>query len=1234
MYVIRDFMAKRRNVYLTNINAPSQLVAGGNTEAVKLLGADLKKNGYRVTLLPVSMAFHSPIMRCIHDELAAFIANIMFHAPQIPVVSNTTMEPFPDDPGEIKRIVMAHLESPVQWMTNVQTLWNDFGVRLFVEVGPREVLCNLITENIKGAECISTCLPSAEALVFKTALARLYASGNLTLQKPVRPVPFPRAEKPGEPARNIAAADAGPAYGHCDPLEAVIQKQINSFILQSFGRFLKPGILSAIRAEYDPTFTEQHLETALDRMFPGLENARTAVPAPPDRQEGASDHPAQPMAAPCPPQQATITERSVEDVTEAVIRIIMKVTGYDREEIAPGMDLREELSIRSSRLPVIMDALEGHFGIKVEFQDFGDVRTVQDVSDRISGIMAREKSRNDAAKTSRIVPEREVASKSEQAVEKSPIRRVVFKEIAVESSATEPVELTPLDSVVVLSSGSGEDMLKRVGDVFRRDYGCNIFPMRFLEESRDAKRAAFDLRTPESTDLAAGILHDIESLAGVAIILDNAAETRLRSMEDISSVLEGFFTLLKTFLESPAKKFMILVNVSNRPLGIARLLAEGLLGGFLSAAHEFSSVLFRTVRVTGDADIRDVIRGALNRSQKYTETAFEGGRVPTTLTFAGNAAPILFSEEPGLKLGKEDVILFSGGCSGVMPCLAQGLVPYGCKAAFVGRTLLPPYPNCEASENRQTAPKVQEIIRVIQKLKDAGIEAEYFSGDVSDPESVFSIVRTIQERLGKITGIVHGAGILRDNLIESMSAEDFSAVVKVKLTGAWRLFQETRESLKFFTCLSSVACIQGNPGQINYACANRVMSALMSHLNGVHGGILFKAFMLPPIEGAGMAENPDIKAIMKFMNAAYIHVDELSHLFLRELFLGPPEDVWVLFMRSLPDVKSVCLKADDVGCDSGIASNGMLYDGKTFPFIDCIQNLNLQAADLVAGRDFNPESDLWISDHKPFKFMKHPLISAIMALECFMEACRILHPTLKVTGVREAHFLDMIECPPGVTRHAQVHCQTLSWKANEVVCEVSLSAKGISPSGRPVERMNLGYKALVLLGTTPQADEESAHFPVKMEELDTRYMDHQEVIRWYDERSDMKNRYRVIEALDGSAPEAIRGRMIYRTGVDFNAPRETNYQYSPYLLEALLQMVNFHIIMKDQAEQRSMIPLRIGEVLFRRRCAAGEEVTLEARMRERDDEGITWDARATDRDGEILMTVKKLRMGWFYKLTP
>ena len=54
------------------------------------------------------------------------------------------------------------------------------------------------------------------------------------------------------------------------------------------------------------------------------------------------------------------------------------------------MDLRKDLSIRSSRLPIIMDAAERQFGITIELEDFIDARTVKDIAQKISGIIARQ----------------------------------------------------------------------------------------------------------------------------------------------------------------------------------------------------------------------------------------------------------------------------------------------------------------------------------------------------------------------------------------------------------------------------------------------------------------------------------------------------------------------------------------------------------------------------------------------------------------------------------------------------------------------------------------------------------------------------------------------------------------------------------------------------------------------------------------------------------------------------
>jgi hypothetical protein len=59
-----------------------------------------------------------------------------------------------------------------------------------------------------------------------------------------------------------------------------------------------------------------------------------------------------------------------------------------------------------------------------------------------------------------------------------------------------------------------------------------------------------------------------------------------------------------------------------------------------------------------------------------------------------------------------------------------------------------------------------------------------------------------------------------------------------------------------------------------------------------------------------------------------------------------------------------------------------------------------------------------------------------------------------------------------------------------------------------------------------------------------------------------------------------------------------------------------------------MIPLEIGEMRFLRKCRVGEQVTIESRMRARDDKGLTWDARGIDDQGSTIMQIHGIRMHW------
>src|ERR1019366_7106526 len=149
-----------------------------------------------------------------------------------------------------------------------------------------------------------------------------------------------------------------------------------------------------------------------------------------------------------------------------------------------------------------------------------------------------------------------------------------------------------------------------------------------------------------------------------------------------------------------------------------------------------------------------------------------------------------------------------------------------------------PQPEPWSSASAPDKSRSHEIAQTLADLHSSGIEATYLTCDVTDPEAVRVALGEVAGRYGRIDGIIHGAGVLRDGFLDQMTSEDFSLVADVKLLGAWNLF--------------TVAAIQGNPGQTNYAAANRMMSALLRYLHRRNGAILFKALMLPPVEGAGM----------------------------------------------------------------------------------------------------------------------------------------------------------------------------------------------------------------------------------------------------------------------------------------------------------------------------------------------------------------------------------------------
>ncbi len=140
-------------VQAANFNAPGQIVISGDTaaveEAMKLAG---ERGARRVITLPVSGAFHSPLMEPAVERFAGKLRDIVIREPVCPVYLNVTARPT-RDPDAIRAALLLQLTSPVRWVQTIRNMAAD-GSERFIEVGSGSVLTGLV-ERTLGRDAVT-----------------------------------------------------------------------------------------------------------------------------------------------------------------------------------------------------------------------------------------------------------------------------------------------------------------------------------------------------------------------------------------------------------------------------------------------------------------------------------------------------------------------------------------------------------------------------------------------------------------------------------------------------------------------------------------------------------------------------------------------------------------------------------------------------------------------------------------------------------------------------------------------------------------------------------------------------------------------------------------------------------------------------------------------------------------------------------------------------------------------
>ena len=147
-------IADAAGCFVGNSNSPAQIVLSGSADTVEKACVLAKEQGAkRAILLPVSGAFHSPLMQSAADKMTDILNQTKFAQTNIKVVSNLTAKEY-NNTDEMKDLLIKQITNTVKWQESVAYMVEN-GVEKFVEVGYGNVLTGLIKKTFGDIEALS-----------------------------------------------------------------------------------------------------------------------------------------------------------------------------------------------------------------------------------------------------------------------------------------------------------------------------------------------------------------------------------------------------------------------------------------------------------------------------------------------------------------------------------------------------------------------------------------------------------------------------------------------------------------------------------------------------------------------------------------------------------------------------------------------------------------------------------------------------------------------------------------------------------------------------------------------------------------------------------------------------------------------------------------------------------------------------------------------------------------------
>jgi acyl transferase domain-containing protein len=882
-------------VAMANHNGPAQTVLCGPVPAIEEMERRLAEAGLACVRLAVSGAFHSALMEPAVAPFRAHLNALALGAPSVPVYSNVSAAPYATDAGSLRDGLAAQLTSPVRFAEQIERMYAS-GVRVFVEVGPQDVLTRLVGQNLSGRPHLAVSLDRARVsgvTALWQGLGALAAAGvpvdlaalcdgfkdppevrshsGPRLTVPVSGVNYGKPSLDTTPVVKVPAVDRPRAAVTAVPA-ALPPAPPGSADWQRSVEAVQRAAADA-HETYQRTMTESHQAflAFAEHSMAVLGGRAVAVPMEVRRPLPVSA----PVAAPVPlavtaPALEPLTESVPLDPATALLAIVAEHTGYPQEMLQLHMDLEGDLGIDSIKRVEILAALEERWPtLALGTEHIAAVRTLADVVAAVKGALPPA-----AAPVAPVVQESPA----------SPLPASLGR-LAIRMA---PAPVTAGDGLPALRAARHVAVVGGPRAVAERLVAV------LSERGRPAETAA---TVPAGADavIALAGLEPVSTIAE-ALAVDYALLAAARDFARGLGRAPGSFVAVQDASGAPGP----------------RAFAGGAGALLKTLAQELPSVSVKALDLASPDAAPDAI------ARRIVDELWGGGpEVEVVLAASGErltpiAVPCPAASDAAPSLAPGAVIVASGGARGVTAAALLALarrVP--ARFALLGRSAVPDEDDGLAAAHDEGALRAlllsrakaagespspraldarlrdvragREVRATLAAFAAAGAEARYLQVDVRDADAVRAAVSDVRRSWGPVAVVVHGAGVLADALLRDKTDEAFARVLGTKLLGLHALLEATREdALTDLVLFSSIAGWTGNPGQSDYALASAVLGRVAAAEALARGpSCRVRSLFWGPWAG-GMVTDV-VAARMKARGVPLLALDQGADAFVREM---------------------------------------------------------------------------------------------------------------------------------------------------------------------------------------------------------------------------------------------------------------------------------------------------------------------------------------------------------------